>query len=951
VTGVFTSCTKSFPCPVCGDTDHCAVLKARRIVCCRNPLANDGEPRHDQNGRAYWVHRLDVAAGTLLAEVPDAPPIAPVETLHRVYEMYLMICRTLQGGLLPRHQESLLSRGLSLAAIEANLYASSPTEAQRQAAAFGLAQQFGPETCRLVPGLIDGKDGEPATVMGLPGLLVPVRDPEGRIVALKLRRDVPDAQGNRYLTLSSSSAGGPIAHRAVHFPTQARLDIREVRVTEGELKADVAQARTGINTVSLPGVGAWKQAVPALKAFERLINQGSLGGAIGTVLVAFDADARRKATVALCLKNLVDSLREAGYRVALEVWPEGAGKGLDDLLARGGAPERLTEAAVDEEIALCLRQAGVKTFREQLAAVAAGIEAAGNLMPLSENGEWLDLVLDADLDRPRDFLWFEAELERVLPKTVRFKHALKRLLRVAELERKADEADEQLADEGGLPTIETYDRTTIDVGRDALAALVAANEPPVLFNQGGKLIQLQEREGERVPAEVRLADMQHWLDKSARWVETKSKRPILVPAPPRIAQDLLAGGRDFTPFPELRGIVHTPLFDRNGNLVATPGYHREARLFYQLKGELNFSVPESPDVREVKAARDWVTEHMFQTLAFDSEAALAHAWALYLLPFVREMIEGPTPLHIINAPKEGTGKGLTNFVCTSPFVPGGPKVRTQPKTNEEWGKALLGYLEEGESHMFFDNASYSLDSGTLALCLTERVFANRRLGTNTSVAVPIRCVWSVTGNNVEVSPEIARRSVWIGLDANCEDPARRNYAVDLRQFVREHRSEAVSAALTCIRWWIKHGKPLWTGGTMGSYEQWVETMGGILMMLDIEGFLGNQQVALDEYNSEALGWRAFVSEWWARHGDQEVRARDLTELADVLPFWEEIDGARSSAIAFGRRLEKQRNLIFLGKKITARVVCNQKVYRLQVVEEGEHLRDVAERARGLAAAA
>lgn len=45
-----------------------------------------------------------------------------------------------------------------------------------------------------------------------------------------------------------------------------------------------------------------------------------------------------------------------------------------------------------------------------------------------------------------------------------------------------------------------------------------------------------------------------------------------------------------------------------------------------------------------------------------------------LNPFVRDLIDGPTPLHLIEAPVAGTGKGLLASIAMLPALPG----RRQP---------------------------------------------------------------------------------------------------------------------------------------------------------------------------------------------------------------------------------------------------------------------------------
>ena len=103
-----------------------------------------------------------------------------------------------------------------------------------------------------------------------------------------------------------------------------------MRLTEGELKADICQALTGLPTLSVPGVGNWKPALDKLKA----------AGA-KPVRLAFDADAADKPAVARPLAACADTLINAGYAVELERWAKEDGKGLDDLLAAGKTPELL----------------------------------------------------------------------------------------------------------------------------------------------------------------------------------------------------------------------------------------------------------------------------------------------------------------------------------------------------------------------------------------------------------------------------------------------------------------------------------------------------------------------------------------------------------------------------------------------------------------------------------
>jgi len=57
-----------------------------------------------------------------------------------------------------------------------------------------------------------------------------------------------------------------------------------------------------------------------------------------------------------------------------------------------------------------------------------------------------------------------------------------------------------------------------------------------------------------------------------------------------------------------------------------------------------------------------------------------------LMPFVREFIKGPTPLHVIDAAKQGSGKGLLadccSVVATGRDAGKGPELRDPAETRK-----------------------------------------------------------------------------------------------------------------------------------------------------------------------------------------------------------------------------------------------------------------------------
>jgi hypothetical protein len=263
--------------------------------------------------------------------------------MHAVYDALLARLVLSQA-----HREQLRHRRLPDAEIDRRLYRSLPIRG-RACLARDLSERFGAETLLSVPGFVtkdrDGKNY--LTIAGSAGLLIPVRDLAGRIVAVKVRRD--DAgDGPRYSYLSSAKYGGPGPGSPIHVAIGTATPAAKVRLTEGELKADVAMSLSGTPTISVPGVAGWSAAISVL---HRLVTK--------SVLIAFDADAAENPHVARALSDCLAGLEKEGFAVEIEKW-DAVHKGIDDLLAAGLTSEVLTGDAANHFVAerLALATAG-----------------------------------------------------------------------------------------------------------------------------------------------------------------------------------------------------------------------------------------------------------------------------------------------------------------------------------------------------------------------------------------------------------------------------------------------------------------------------------------------------------------------------------------------------------------------------------------------------------------
>ena len=408
------------PCPLCGGDDRFSITRGDTIpvlVGCRGCLDHlDGEARGKRIGKITRAVFGDAASPPVRSGngVHPAKPgiqIADADTLDRAYRIVLDRLTLSQ-----RHREDLRRRGLSESFIQLAQYRTLP-EGQGDTITGALLDELG-EEARKVPGVHPVE----RRFVAYPGLIIPVRDARTRIVALRVRKDEGDP---RYSFVSSASVepgpgpGAP-AHVPVIRPTPAKRkdmtpgDVVEyhptVRVTEGELKADVATALSiereepSLLTIGLNGPSAFEAAVPALKALET-----------ETVIVALDSDAREKRSVAAALRRTVDGLRESEFAVELETWAGGrdGAKGIDDAILANFEITRHSDdtedGKVDAEIKEIDRAAKLAQPTPEEKREADALKTLNDAVFSKDRGEWKEQPAQTALSR---IVQSDAALER-----------------------------------------------------------------------------------------------------------------------------------------------------------------------------------------------------------------------------------------------------------------------------------------------------------------------------------------------------------------------------------------------------------------------------------------------------------------------------------------------------------------------------------------------------------
>lgn len=462
-----------------------------------------------------------------------------------------------------------------------------------------------------------------------------------------------------------------------------------------------------------------------------------------------------------------------------------------------------------------------------------------------------------------------------------------------------------------LPQIDAGSGDLADLADQSWAAVTAGNQPPELFQRGGLLTRIQTGDNsEPYLAVVSEAGLRGILARVAwwyRWTERDGKKDAHPPIP--VVKDMMAAPK--YPLPVISRVVEAPVFGRQGELNLEPGYHQASRTYYWSNGLEVPPVPEKPSQKDIERACNLIVYELLGDFPFTTDTELSHAVALLLGPFVRELITGPTPLHMIEAPSPGTGKSLLADVIAIPSTGRPVATMTEGRDEDEWRKRITASLIAAPTFLLIDNVRRKLDSAALSAALTSTSWQDRVLGRSELTTLPVRCIWIATANNPALTTEMARRTVRIRLDAKVARPWQREgfKHKDLRSWALQNREKLVWAALTMVQAWVANGM-LAGDYVLGQYESWAQVIGGILDCAGIKGFLGNLDEVYSAADEETAEWEEFVAAWWEEHRNMSQGMRELFRIAEDRGLLLMVRGDKSEhsqRTRMGRALSRMRD--------------------------------------------
>lgn len=492
-------------------------------------------------------------------------------------------------------------------------------------------------------------------------------------------------------------------------------------------------------------------------------------------------------------------------------------------------------------------------------------------------------------------------------------------------------------DEEGVPEICLNVGDLKTLTEEAWKAIGRFNNPPTVFLFVG-VPHRMERDNDSAPVLRAMTKqrMRNCLASAAKWFVWKGsgedKRRQYAYPHDALVENVLAS--PVIPLPVLTRIVSAPIFSLEGCLSTVPGYDIHTQTFLDLAPSLKIpSVSETPTQAEIQRAKALILDDLLVDFPFTGDTEKAHAVGLLVLPFVREMIPGATPFHLIEKPAQGTGATLLAELVEICFLGRIPPPITEARTEEEMRKKLTALLMGAPSIVLLDNISNKMCSTALVVMLTSTNWSDRLLGASEMVNVSSGCVWVGTGNNPVLSNDMLRRVVRIRMDARQEEPWRRRMDEfkhqDIRQWARDHRGELIWAVCTLVKAWLAAGRPAGKV-TLGSFENWSQVIGGILDVAGIPGFLGNLDDLYEHSDSEVESFRGFVTAWFETHGSKPVKVAELYEIANQedlnLDLGDKGDQSRRVRLAnlLGQNRDRWFNLALATGQVSVRVARGEK---------------------------
>lgn len=366
-----------------------------------------------------------------------------------------------------------------------------------------------------------------------------------------------------------------------------------------------------------------------------------------------------------------------------------------------------------------------------------------------------------------------------------------------------------------------------------------------------------------------------------RW-DKRTNDYKVIDCPENVGKALETGTDDFT-FNPLTALANTPFLRVDGSICDVPGYDADTGIFYA--PNLSFPpIPSLPSWQEARAALDELAQLVNQ-FPFANAVSRSVFLADVLTAIARPTLP-KSPMVLYSATMAGSGKTLMASIANL-IAYGHATTHPWPGTNEEeLKKVFTSVLLAGDPVVVFDNLPNGavIKSAALSQFVTSDDYADRKLGESQRVKFRNRTRVVLTGNNVTLAGDNARRTLVCDLQLQVESLKDRQVDFELPNLsvhIKSNRPRYVAAALTVLRAYAVNPDLLLLPA-LDSFEDWSWRVRDALIWLGEEDPVSAVDYDNDGSGEIAAAFAAMASVAQLKHGAQavpEFRASDLVNWA------------------------------------------------------------------------
>lgn len=313
---------------------------------------------------------------------------------------------------------------------------------------------------------------------------------------------------------------------------------------------------------------------------------------------------------------------------------------------------------------------------------------------------------------------------------------------------------------------------------------------------------------------------------------------ILRTMPLDVAIGVLHAGQFFGKLRQVDRVnqVRLPFLNAAGALALLPDGYDESTRTWTFNAGFNYDEGMTVDVA-VGTIMDTIKEFPFNTAVIDgrdSGMPDPRGQAVVFLMMLNFFAQGLLPRNalrpafIVTANSQGTGKSLLIKLAIIPVA--GSCALASLTGPEELRKVLDASTLAGKPYIAFDNIVGRIGGAELEAFLTSSTWEGRVMGTQKMFTANQTCSVYISGNGARVTPDMARRSLWVELFTNESDPLSRkvkNVMDDASLSEPEFRAKILSSMWAIVRHWDTSGRPR-GGRVIPSFESWSRIFGGIV---------------------------------------------------------------------------------------------------------------------------